>query len=274
MSTQSPGSVLRSHLKTGWLAFIWRLAGILAALSVTYLGLLRDSLPLSVIGGALLVLFTVLLALLLARRESTDKEIGMQTMEQLHNMSQVRSSDSIAAVDWGLRWPAIALSKHLTSGRIMVIDIYNPQLMPAQTLRRQRAQAPPTLNDPRISWYDSSLDLLPLPNNSVRAVFLYHVLSTFAQRGDQQALLAEIMRILEPDGRLLVAEGSESITNRLASGLRSANPSDDWRMLLEKSGFEYRQYLTIQGNILLLRADKPGLHAGKQMKLNLGLELN
>lgn len=221
------------------------------------------------------ILFVLLLALLTRNTSQLSRVSGIESVEYLYNLSQTRSSDNLATIDLGRRWPAITLSHHLTSGRMIVVDVYNPQLMPSKSLLRARRQHyPAALSDPRLTWYDSNLDLLPLPDRSVSAVFLYHVLSEISEKGDQKALLEEIFRILEPNGRLLVAEFSNNLVNRLQSGLgvTHTKPIDYWHALLKETGFELQRTQTLHGAILCMRADKPSPYGGKQLSFDLDFE--
>jgi ubiquinone/menaquinone biosynthesis C-methylase UbiE len=196
---------------------------------------------------------------------------GLQTTEVLFNMSQVQATDPIACIDLGLRQQAIILSRHLTTGQITVIDVYNPQLTAAAGLARARKQAPSAQIDPRLIWYDGSINLLPMPDRSVTAVFLPQILSEFSQHGDRQTILREARRILEPNGRLLLAEQNASWLNwlRLGPGTSKLQPVRYWRDLLIEAGFELRRQEDLQGLIHCLRADVPSPYAGQQLALAL-----
>lgn len=267
-----PGS--QNDFSVNWPGYVWRFAGLILSLVIIAVGLFRGSTTIVILGSAIFVVFTILSATSLWALNHTNKLAELQTVEFLFKLSQTRASDTLACVDLGLRWPAVAISQNLTSGRMHVIDIYNPQLMPAKSLVRARHYAAPALTDPRLVWYDSNLDLLPLPDDSISAVFLYHVLSELAQKGDQRALLKEVGRILEPNGRLLVAEMENSWPNRLRPGSTATNlhPHHYWNSLLSEAGFEVQRTQTLQGLTVCVRANKPSPYAGKQMALDLDFE--
>lgn len=274
MSTpfSDPGAQKRIYIN--WPGYTWRFVGLGLSLFLTALGRNVDSIGLTLLGVVLVILFLVLIALSLYALNRSSKLSERRVVEYLYNLSQTRASDTLTSIDLGLKWPAIAISQHLTSGQMHVIDIYNPQLMPAKSLIRARRQGPPALLDPRLDWYDSNLDLLPLPDGSVDAVFLYHVLSQIAQRGDQKALLKEVVRILKPGGRLLFAELASTWPNRLLPGSAFTNlhNQDYWSKSLGEAGFEVRREETLQGIETCVRADKPSPYTGKQMSLGLAFE--
>lgn len=274
MSTHSfdPGS--QNDFNVNWPGYVWRFGGLILSLAILAIGLFRGSAALVALGITISVIFALLVAISIWTLNHTNKFADLQTVESLYKLSQTRTSDTLACVDLGLRWPAVAISQHLTSGRMHVIDIYNPQLMPTNSLVRARHYAPHALTDPRLVWYDSNLELLPLPDGSVTAVFMLRVLSELAQMGDQRALLKEIGRILEPNGRLLIAEMANSWPNRLRPGSAMTNLHSHhyWSSLLQETGFEVRRTQTIQGITVCVRADKPSPYSGTQMALDLEFE--
>jgi SAM-dependent methyltransferase len=274
MSASPSLSGVQSHFNLNWQGYLWRFTGLILSLVLLAFGQVRQSISLTIAGIILSVLFVILVITSLWALNRSSKVAGDQTVEYLYRLSQTRSSDALACVDVGLRWPAIAISHHLTSGHMHVIDIYNPQLMPSKYLARVRRNAQSTIKDPRLDWYDSNLELLPLPDSSVDAVFLFQTLSELAQYGDQQALLKEIDRILEPNGRLLMAEPANTWPNRLRPGSAVLNlhPPEYWSRLLTDAGFEIRRSQTLQGVAVCIRADKPSLYAGRQMSLDLDFE--
>jgi ubiquinone/menaquinone biosynthesis C-methylase UbiE len=87
---------------------------------------------------------------------------------------------------------------------------------------------------------DGHLDLLPLPDASVSAALVDGTLGHFWSKGDRERLLQELKRVLKPNGRLLVAERTRSLSNWLALGPAAGKLRDpeDWRDLLRSAGFE------------------------------------
>ncbi len=254
-----------------WPGYLLRYGGLVLALLLLGSGLILGWSVLTALGILLLVavFFLMLAALWTANRLfDTDSE---QVSNLLVNMSQGLATDHVANIDLGLRQQAILLSSHLTTGKITVVDVYNPQLTTDSALARARRQAPPAKSDPRLIWYDGRFDLLPLPDSSVEAVFMFQVLSEFSQHGDRQALLREVRRILKPNGRLLIAEQTSSWLNWLLVGSSSAKlqPVDYWRELLHEGGLNVLRQEDIQGLLNCLRADKPSPYAGKQLPLQL-----
>ena len=259
------------HIAAQWPGYLIRYGGLVLALIMIGAGLVLGWQLLLALGLVLLIAGLLLLWAALWTAHKLYDSGGVQTTEVLFDMSQTQATDPVACIDLGLRQPAITLSRHLTTGQITVIDVYNPQLAGSASLARARQQAPPARTDPRLIWNQGSINLFPMPDNSVTAVFLPQILSEFSQHGDRQALLREVKRILDPNGRLLLAEQSASWLNwlRLGPGTSKLQPAHYWRDLLLEAGFELRRQEDLQGLMHCLRADAPSPYAGQQLPLAL-----
>lgn len=189
----------------------------------------------------------------------------------LFDLGQTRPEDRVVCIDLGLKSTAVSLARHLTTGEVIVIDIYNPQSNPSAALRRGRDAAPKPPPDPRLNWIDGSIDLLPLPDRSVRAVYMNQILSEFWLDEERTQLLEEVRRILVPEGRLLVAERVRASNHLLLAGLTtySLPAKADWREMLIRAGFIVRRQEDVRGVIYCARVDKPLPTSAKQMQLKL-----
>jgi SAM-dependent methyltransferase len=220
--------------------------------------------------AVMLILIYFLLASLWGAHLLYDRD-GVRPHHILFDMGHINSTDTFVYIDLGLRQRAISLSRRLTTGKIIILDVYNPQQMPGRALARRRARVPPLPPDPRLVWRVSPIDLLPLPDKGVSAVILCQVLSEFWQHGDRVTLLQEIHRILRPNGRLLLAERARTQTNWLLIGPAALSlPSIDyWRELLTESGFYLRQEHNLQGISHCFHAQKPTPAEARQLALEL-----
>lgn len=183
---------------------------------------------------------------------------GGRDSDHFWEMGQLQPTDTVVVIDLGLRWTAVALSRRLTSGRVIVIDVYNPQLTPGRPLARLRAQAPRQLSDPRLTWREGTISLLPLPNGSATAVTLSRVAGQFWQQGDRLILLKEIHRLLAPGGRLLMSERVRSRVNALIMGLAGLRlpTAAYWRNLLQQAGFQIEEERDLHNLVHCFRAGK------------------
>ncbi len=222
--------------------------------------------PFSII--IMLVASYVLLSSVYVAHQALDGP-GGTTAEALFAMSQAQPTDRVVCIDLGLRSTAVTIAQHLTTGVVTVIDVYNPQSNNGAALRRSRDLAQKPLDDPRLNWIDGRIDLLPLPDRCINAVFMDHILSEFWLPEERDKLLGEVRRILEPEGRLLIAERIRAQSNTPLTGLITYNlpTSEQWRVTLEKAGFIVQREEHLRGLVYCARADRPGLAAGRQLAL-------
>jgi hypothetical protein len=258
-------------LQAHWPAYAWRYAVLVLGLVLLALGI-STTRPLIGIAGAI---FSVLgaLALLIGLQQAHQlfDANGERLDELLLDWSQLSAMDSIGLIDLGTRQAVRTLGSRLTQGILYVIDIYNPQLGVSSAIARQRQRAPHALLDPRLRWYASPIDLLPLPDCSLHALFIPYVLAEIAQRGDRLTLLHEAYRVLKPEGRLLVSERPQSWKNWLlfAPGGPNLEAPEYWTNLISACGFTLRRQENYEDLVLLVRADRPSPFAGEQLPLGL-----
>jgi SAM-dependent methyltransferase len=262
---------LTSYIRTHWPTFFIIYAGLILALLLIGVGLLFDwySLVPFAIAIALVAGYAFAYYIWIGHRlYDIDNRTPTKLLIQL---SQLQTNEQVACIDLGPRENGLIIADHLISGRCMVIDVYNPQSHTSTSLRRVRTRSIKTDPDPRLIWIDSSFELLPLPDNSVTAVFLVEILSEFWLAGEREQLLEEIWRILTPEGRVLLAERVRTQRNMLLTGLltSSAPTIGTWRRMMEKAGFIIQKDEFHYNLLYCMRALKPSPAAGKQMKLGL-----
>jgi SAM-dependent methyltransferase len=189
----------------------------------------------------------------------------------LFEMSGLRPQDTFVHPNLGRRDTAVRLARHLTSGRIIVVDLYHPQLTPSRSLARRRSQnSKAPRPDPRLRWRDGRLELLPVPDSSVKVVIMCQMAVEFWQHGDRLCLLQEIYRVLAPGGRLLMSERVRSRTNSLVMGPAAVQlpAAAYWRELLETAGFTLVKERDLHDLVRCFRADKPLPERARQLLLD------
>lgn len=235
-----------------------------AGLVFRWYSLISFAIALGLVTGYLLVASLWMVQQMYGNKDDTPAKI-------LTSMSQLQPEERVACIDLGLRETPLFIAQFLTSGEVVAIDVFNPQSNMRPALRRARTGVERPTPDPRITWIDGSIDLLPLSDNSVSVVYLNEILSEFWLPNDQEKLLSEIWRILIPEGRLMVSEKVRSQNNLMVTGLLTASwPTESkWRSILVNSDFILQREEIRHGLILYLRAKKPSPASGKQMKLGL-----
>jgi SAM-dependent methyltransferase len=241
------------------------LAGALVAVSGAGRGLLAFvpfGLALMIVAG-----YFAVASLWVAHRQYGNEDI----LALFFSQGRIEPVEDVAYLDLGLRaWPA-AFSRRMTLGHVIVIDVYNPQVTPSPALFRARRRAPRPVPDPRLSWRDGSLSLLPLPDDSSGVVILHEVASEFAQSGDRNRLLREVRRILAPGGRLLLAERVRTPTTILATGPASwgLRPAAEWGGWLRAAGLHLSSESLLHDIVYCACATKPVETLPHQLRLDL-----
>lgn len=259
------------HIRTQWPIYFGLYGLLICALLLSGLSLAFGWFSLVPISLAIMLLVAYFLVALVYVAYKINDAPGGTAEERLIALGQARPEDRVVCIDLGVRTTAIVIAQRLTTGQVTVIDVYNPQSNTGAALRRARRRAYKPPADPRLNWIDGSISLLPLPDRSVGVVYMNHILSEFWLPEEREQLLAETLRILIPEGKLLVAEPIRGESDLLLTGLvtYSLPPGDAWRGLLQSAGFVIRREERPRGLLAVLRADKPSLSAGKQMPLNL-----
>jgi len=271
MRRQGQSGNTRRYLRTHWPVF-FGLYSVLV-LTVVLLGVGLASgwyalVPFAV--AVMLVAGYVLVAALWTAYQTYDGP-GPLVMTQLIDYAQIRPDDKVVCIDLGTRATAVEIARRLVTGQVTAIDVYNPQSNPGAPLRRARAAARKPGPDPRLEWIDGSIALLPMPDHSVRLVFMNEVLSEFWLPEERAQLLEEVRRILVPEGRLLLAERHRTRSNLLLSGLATSSlpPAETWHALLLRADFRIQREDSLRGLVYCARADRPPPTEGRQLHLHL-----
>ena len=190
--------------------------------------------------------------------------------DTLFEIGELSPTMTIVDINLGLREFPVALSRRLTTGKVIVLDVYNPLMAPNRALAKAHNDTERPASDPRLSWRDGSLNLLPLPDNSVQVVTLIQTASELWQDGDRLKLFQEAHRILRPGGCLLLAERMRTPVNLVVSGPGGLQfmPWPYWKDLIVQSNFKIGQRKSLRDLILCLRVDKRRLGEKKPLPVD------
>lgn len=253
-----------------WPSYVWRYGGgALAALVLVLLSAAQGWLWLIPIIFAFLLflLYFLFVSLWAAYRRYDDPRA--QVADMLFGLGKLDAADHVIHIGLGERALPLQFVRHLTTGHLTIIDIYSPQVTPSASLRRLRELAPAPMRDPRLTWLQGSIDMLPMGDESVQAVTMCEAAAEIWQQGDRERLFYEIYRVLKPGGRFLMAERVRSQTNWLVLGVRAAQlyPTSYWDDLMRKVGLTPEREYDVQGLMHYFRADKITQAIGRQLRL-------
>lgn len=261
----------RTYLLANWPRFSLLYLGMVAALIIIGLSAMRGWLSFIPLATAVFIILVYFFGAGIWEAHQRYDLDGITPHHVLFDMGQLPATEHFAYVDLGLQRPAIGLSRRLTTGQIIVIDIYNPQWTRSPWLVRWRTQQTHLPADPRLSWREGNINLLPLPDESINTVMLCHIAGELWQDGDRAALLREAYRILKPRGQLLLAESVRSQTNWLIRGLAGFDlpTTAYWQQLLKQTGYRIRNEKSIAGLSYCIRAQKPTPSEAQQLSFKL-----
>lgn len=271
MASESRLTRSLQHIYAHWPGYLLGYGTVVLLLLGIALSANRGWLAFIPIFAALLLIVSYFLAASLWLADRLNGREGVLPHHALFDMAQIQSTDTFVYVDLADRKRAVELGMRMTTGKVIVVDVYSPQLTPSHALIRRRRRLSAPLPDPRFEWCAGDINLLPLPDRSVAAVILCQALSQFWQQGDQQLLLREVYRILVPNGQVLVAEQTRTELYWLVMGPAALRvpPAAKWRELLQEAGFRVHNERELQGIIHCYRASKPLPTEGQQLTLQL-----
>jgi len=253
--------------------FLWGYGGTcFAVIFLAGFGLVAQYWGLIPIALALiLLLFCRIFLLLWVTRYRVDNEFT--SISYFLRQHQLPNPDKhVAYLDLGYRYEVNELATLMVRGRFHLIDLYASYLTPANhlLLARQELRALPN-NLPSFDYAVGKVDLLPLANDSVHLVIVPYIWSEILQEGDRNRLLSEIVRILEPNGRLLLLEQTRSYLNWICVGLPALSMVSKWAL---KDSFVNTSLRVVNewsplNALTAVIAQKPGVQQAQQLPLSL-----
>lgn len=260
-----------SALYAQWPRLALTYAGIVAALVLLGIGVDQAWLGVIPLALALLIVSGYFFVTAVWFMQKVHGAQGVRPHLRLLEMGLIDPAETVVFIDLGIHYWPYSLARHLTTGHVLAVDMYNPQWTPSRALARWRQRSVHLPQDPRLSWREAQLNLIPLPDKSVTAVFVCQVLSELWQEGDQQRLLQEVRRVLQPDGRLLFADLTRTQTTIAALGPTaiSFKTSKYWQRQIKQAGFRIREEATITDIYYCARASLPSRAEMHQLAFDL-----
>lgn len=143
--------------------------------------------------------------------------------------------DSWVNIHAGLDEVTRSLRKLFPDSGYKILDIYDSQTMTEPSIARARQLQ--TSSEPSIS---SSVDKLPLDDNSVDTIFLIFAAHEVRQPERRLQLFQELYRSLRPGGYVLIVEHLRDWRNALAfgPGFMHFHNRSEWRRVSVQSGLK------------------------------------
>lgn len=247
--------------------------GALAALLLIVSGAVRRDWAFIPIGVALLLVISYFFGAGVWAAYRRYDVRGQRPVDLFSHLGRMTPTTTFVHVGMGSRRTAQQLSRRLTSGRVLALDIYNPQQAPGAALARARLAVQPAPPDPRLRWLDGTIQLLPLPDRSTSVVTADGTFGALWQHGDRVLLAREIHRILRPEGWMVIAEPVRTQRNWLVRGTGALRlePVSYWRQLFNSCGLHVVREHDVDGLVHYFVLERPAVGEMQQLTLDLGV---
>jgi SAM-dependent methyltransferase len=155
-------------------------------------------------------------------------------------MLQLRGDEKVLDVGCGLGRMTVAVAKHLKTGKVVGIDIWDRIEIPGNSPERAYSNARIEGVLDRVEFKTGNVLSIPSPDNSFDVVTSSSVINNL--HGDLEKLkaLKEIFRVLRPGGRFFLLEPLRDLWGSLMFTplfVWMLLPRDRWILFLEKAGF-------------------------------------
>lgn len=208
-----------------------------------------------ILAGILVFIFaiSVLLGSFIVYDWGTNREY-----KQLARLGNIEQANVVIDVTAGKLRGTRGLLPLVKGGHYFIVDIFDPERMTDQALRRARDMEPRLETDRRIYRRTARPESLPIPHNWADTVYCSFSLHELSQAADRKVIFREFNRILKPGGQLLVAEHGRDWRNFLVfgPGALSFFAPATWTKHMSEAGFAIKHHNRWRGLVHLWVAEK------------------
>jgi ubiquinone/menaquinone biosynthesis C-methylase UbiE len=168
----------------------------------------------------------------------------------LPKILKLKGDEDVLDVGCGLGKMTVAVAKHLTSGRVTGIDIWDQMEIPGNSPQRAYKNATIETVAERVKFEEGNVLNLDYPDASFDIVTSSSVLNNLEGRDLRIKALREAQRVLRPGGALLLLEPLRNLKNFFLFtpfGFPSLWDRDKWISALEEVGFRSTRFAYEKG---------------------------
>ena len=158
-----------------------------------------------------------------------------------------------ASIDAGLD-AEVDLSRVLGGEKVATLDIFSPEFMKANSIRRARGRTA------RVHAARAASPMaLPLENDSLDAVTIVFSAHELRVTSARERFFDELIRIVKPGGRVLLVEHLRDTANFIAFGPGFLHflPRSEWLRLATRSGLRVAHEIRVTPWVMALALEKP-----------------
>ena len=158
---------------------------------------------------------------------------------------ELKGDEKVLDVGCGLGRMSIGVAKHLNTGKVIGIDIWDKMEIPGNSPERAYANAQIEGVRDRVEFKTGNVLSIPFPDNSFDVVTSSSVINNLHGDSEKLKALEEIFRVLRSGGRFLLLEPLRDLWGFLTFTpffVWILLPKDRWIALLKKTGFVNLRY--------------------------------
>ena len=158
---------------------------------------------------------------------------------------ELKGDEKVLDVGCGLGRMTIGVAKHLNTGKVIGIDIWDKMEIPGNSPERAYANAQIEGVRDRVEFKTGNVLSIPFSDNSFDVVTSSSVINNLHGDAEKLKAFGEIFRVLRPGGRFLLLEPLRDLWGFLTFtplGVWMLLPKDRWTALLKKTGFVNLRY--------------------------------
>lgn len=166
------------------------------------------------------------------------------------DLLKLEGDEEVLDVGCGLGRMSIGIAKHLKTGAVIGIDIWDKTEIPGNSAERAYANAEIEGVRDRVGFETGNVLSIPFQDKSFDIVTSSSVINNLHGDSEKLVALREIFRVLRPSGRFLLLEPLRNAWGFLTWTpffVWILLPKNRWVTLLEKTGFINLKYDEIQG---------------------------
>jgi len=184
---------------------------------------------------------------------------GQSKAAEVPQMVHIRGDEKVLDVGCGLGKMTVGVAKHLKTGKVIGIDIWDKMEIPGNSSERayENARIEGVLD--KIEFRTGNVLSLPFPEDSFDLVTSSSVINNLHGDAEKRKALAEIFRVLRPSGEFLMAEPLRNMRGFFTFSpfaFWELLPKDRWITLLEKAKFSNLKY-SYQSGMGIFLVEKP-----------------
>jgi len=185
--------------------------------------------------------------------------VGQSRAVEIPEILQIRGDEKALDVGCGLGKMTVGVAKHLTTGKVVGVDIWDKMEIPGNSPERayENAKIEDVLN--QVEFRTGNVLSLPFPGDSFDLVTSSSVINNLHGDAEKAKALTEIFRVLRPNGKFLMAEPLRNMRGFFTFSpfaFLELLPKEKWITMLQKTGFTNLQYIYQNGMGIFL-VEKP-----------------